>query len=231
MKLGCLYVVSTPIGNLADLTFRAVEVLKSVSLIAAEDTRHSAILLKHYGINTPVISYYEQNELRRSEELVERLKSGTDIALISDAGTPSLSDPGYRLIELSVQNDIRIVPIPGSSAILSALVASGFPTDRFCFEGFLPRKKGRQTRLKELSQESRTLILFESPVRLQKTIQDLSRYFGDRRGLVAREMTKIFEEFQRGSLTDLSGYYLAHPPKGECVIVIEGLHRKLKLEQ
>jgi len=228
---GTLYVVATPIGNLQDITLRAIEILKSVDLIAAEDTRHAAKLLNHYGIKTPRVSYYDEVEQSRSHEIVKKINKGIDVALISDSGTPGISDPGYRLINLALQNAIRVVPIPGPSAALSALVASGFATDRFVFEGFLPRKKGRKTRLIELSQESRTIIIFESPVRLRKTLADLAVYFQDRRVVIAREVTKIFEEFAYGTISQLIRQFENSVPKGEIVIVLEGLTREVKREQ
>lgn len=230
-KKGILYVVATPIGNLQDITLRAIEVLRSVDLIAAEDTRHASKLLSHYDINTPRVSYYDEVEQRRSHAIVKKINDGLNVALISDSGTPGISDPGYRLIHLALQNEIRVVPIPGPSAILAALVASGFATDRFVFEGFLPRKKGRKTRMIELSQESRTIILFESPLRLLKTLTDLAVYFQDRRIVVAREVTKIFEEFIYGTISQLIRHFKNSAPKGEIVIILEGLTRKLKRDQ
>ena len=227
-KKGILYIVSTPIGNLDDITLRAIDVLKSVDLIAAEDTRHAFKLLKHYDIKTKKISYYDEIEQRRSHEILQKLLGGMNIALISDAGTPGISDPGYRIIQKAIDADVNVVPIPGPSSILAALVASGFATDRFIFEGFLPRKKGRKTRLEELADESRTLILFESPVRVLKTLKDLNVHFGERRIAVGREITKYYEEFIRGSIPEVISHFENHKPKGEFVIVIEGLTRKLK---
>jgi len=228
MKKGILYIVATPIGNLEDITFRAIEVLKSVDLIAAEDTRHASRLLDRYGIKTKKISYYDEIEQRRSAELIRKLNDGMNIALISDAGTPGVSDPGYRMIQKAIENQIEIVPIPGASSILAALVASGYATDRFVFEGFLPRKKGRKTRLEELAGESRTIIIFESPVRLLKTLKDLQIYFGERQITVGREITKIYEEFVRGALPEIISHFEQNKPRGEIVIVIEGLTRKVK---
>jgi len=228
---GTLYVVATPIGNLQDITLRAIEILKSVDLIAAEDTRHASKLLNHYGIKTPRVSYYDEVEQSRSHEVVKKINEGLNVALISDSGTPGISDPGYRLIHLALQNAIRVIPIPGPSAALSALVASGFATDRFVFEGFLPRKKGRKTRLIELSQESRTIIIFESPIRLRKTLADLAVYFQDRRIVIAREVTKIFEEFVYGTISQLIHHFENSVPKGEIVIILEGLTREVKREQ
>jgi len=228
MKKGILYIVATPIGNLEDITFRAIEVLKSVDLIAAEDTRHASRLLDRYGIKTKKISYYDEIEQKRSEELIRKLNDGMNIALISDAGTPGVSDPGYRVIQKAIESQIGIVPIPGASSILAVLVASGYATDRFVFEGFLPRKKGRKTRLEELAGESRTIIIFESPVRLLKTLKDLQIYFGERQITVGREITKIYEEFIRGALPEIISHFEQNKPRGEIVIVIEGLTRKVK---
>ena len=228
---GTLYVVATPIGNLQDITLRAIEILKSVDLIAAEDTRHASKLLNHYGIKTPRVSYYDEVEQSRSHEIVKKINKGIDVALISDSGTPGISDPGYRLINLALRNAIRVVPIPGPSAVIAALVASGCATDRFVFEGFLPRKKGRQTRLIELSQESRTIIIFESPIRLRKTLADLAVHFQDRRIVIAREITKIFEEFIYGNISQIMRHFENSIPKGEIVIILEGLTREVKREQ
>lgn len=226
MKTGTLYIVATPIGNLDDISERAVETLKKVDVIASEDTRHSTILLKHYDIRKKQISYYDKIEEQRSAELISRLISGENVALVSDAGTPGLSDPGYRLITMAIDEGIAVVPIPGASSILTALVTSGLPTDRFCFEGFLPRKKGRETRLKELSEESRTMVIFESPFRVVKTLEDLLEYFGDRRAACCREMTKVFEEFRRDRLSGLIRHFKTVKPKGEFVIVVEGKRHK-----
>lgn len=222
MEKGILYIVATPIGNLGDISFRAVEILKKVDLIAAEDTRHASILLNHYGIHTKRISYYDEIEESRSNELVEKLLQGLNLALISDAGTPSLSDPGYRLITKALLKEIPVVPIPGASSILAALTASGLAMDRFAYEGFLPRKKGRQTRLRELALEPRTIVIFESPYRVLKTLKDLIENLGDRPAVAARELTKMFEEFRRGKLSDILRHFNEHAPKGEFVILVEG---------
>lgn len=222
MKTGTLYIVSTPIGNLSDMTIRALDTLKKVDFIAAEDTRHASILLKHYSIKTKRISYYKENEERRSKELVEKIKAGENVALISNAGTPAISDPGIKLIRRAIENGIPVVPIPGVSSVLAALVASGLSPDRFCFEGFLPKKKGRRKRLEELRSDPRTLIFFESPYRIVKTLQDLMEFFGDRQCVVAREMTKIYEEFRRGNLSELIQYFSNVKPRGEFVLVVEG---------
>lgn len=227
---GKFYIVSTPIGNLDDITLRAIEVLKTVDVIACEDTRHSGKLLNHFGIQAKKISYYDEVEAQRSGVLMAMLESGKSVALISDAGTPGISDPGYRIIQKAVEAGISVIPVPGPSSILAALVASGFATDRFTFEGFLPRKKGRRTRLEELISEARTMILFESPVRLLKTLKDLASYFGDRRIAIGREMTKYYEEYTRGNISEVIVHFTENVPRGEFVIVIEGLTRKLKKE-
>ncbi|MBU0710308.1 16S rRNA (cytidine(1402)-2'-O)-methyltransferase [bacterium] len=228
MSKGILYIVSTPIGNLDDITLRAINILKTVDIIACEDTRHSAKLLSHYDIKTKKISYYDEIEDKRSSTLIRMLESGKNVALISDAGTPGISDPGYRVIQKAVDADISVIPVPGPSSLLSVLVSSGFATDRFTFEGFLPRKKGRKTRLEELAAETRTMIIFESPVRLLKTLADLSVYFGDRRIVIGREMTKFYEEYVRGSIPEVISHFEESKPRGEFVLVIEGLTRKLK---
>lgn len=228
MKKGKLYIVATPIGNLKDITYRAVEILKNVDLVAAEDTRKSGILFQEYNITTDKISYYEQNEEKRSLELVEKLKSGLDIAIVSDAGTPTVSDPGYRLMTRAIKNDIEIVPIPGPSSVLTALVASGFPTDKFTFEGFLPKKKGRKTAFEELRDNPRTIIIFESKYRIVRTLQDIIQYLGDRRVMVGREMTKLHEEYLHGFASEIKEHFEHNKPRGEFVIVIEGKWRKMK---
>ncbi len=226
MACGTLYLIATPIGNLEDCSFRALEILRKVDLIAAEDTRHAGILLQRYEIKKPVVSYYDENEIRRSQELLEKLQAGQRIALITDAGTPLMSDPGYQIVRKAIDHDIPIVPIPGPSSILTALMASGLATDRFTFEGFLPRKKGRMTRLTELAGEPRTMVFFESPHRVVKTLEEFREYFGDRQAVCAREMTKIYEEFRRDSISNLITYFTDHTPKGEFVIVVAGSERK-----
>ena len=218
--LGKLFIVSTPIGNLRDITYRAIEVLNNVQLIAAEDTRHSKKLLSHYNISTPMISYFEHNRFKRIPKIIERLNQGEDIALITDAGTPGISDPAYKLIRESIMNNIIIESIPGASASLAALVSSGLPTDKFLFEGFLPVKKGRRKKINSVKDVEATLIYYESPKRIQRTLKHLLEELGDRPAVVARELTKIHEEIKRGTLSELLLYFTTKPPKGECVILI-----------
>ena len=218
-----LYIVPTPIGNLKDMTFRAVEVLKEVDLILAEDTRTSGKLLKRFEINTPSQSHHMHNEHKTVEGLVQKLKSGTTIALISDAGTPAISDPGFLLTRACIENDIEVECLPGATAFVPALVNSGLPNDKFVFEGFLPVKKGRQTRLKLLAEETRTMIFYESPHKLLKTLAHFCEYFGeDRTVSVSRELTKLYEETIRGTAKEVLDYYTSKPPKGEIVIVVGG---------
>ena len=226
MEPGTLYVVSTPVGNIADITLRALEVLKQVDVIAAEDTRHTGLLLKRHGISAnQLVSYHEHNESRSAGKLVALLEGGADVALVSDAGTPAISDPGYRVIVAAGERGIPVVPIPGPSALLAALVASGLPTDRFLFEGFLPRKKGRTARLKELATFDGTVIIYESPLRLQATLRDVLTHFGDRRVAFCRELTKKFETVVRGSAAKVLKAVEQSTIKGECVLVVgkEGL--------
>jgi 16S rRNA (cytidine1402-2'-O)-methyltransferase len=216
-----LYVVATPIGNLGDITLRALEILKSVDLVAAEDTRHSGILMKHFGIKKPFISYHEHNEAKRTAELVERLAAGENVALITDAGMPGLSDPGLRLIRECIRRDLSFTIIPGPSSILTALVGSGFSTEKFSFRGFLPIKSGqRQRELQAAAESGETIIFFESPYRLTKTLAACIDVMYDRQLCVSRELTKTFEEFRRGDARELLAHYEAHPPKGEIVLVI-----------
>ena len=216
-----LYVVATPIGNLGDITLRALEVLKSVDLLAAEDTRHSGILMKHFGIKKPFISYHEHNEAKRTAELVERLAAGENIALITDAGTPGLSDPGLRLVRECIQRELSFSIIPGPSSILTALVGSGFSTEKFSFRGFLPVKTGRREReLRAAAESGETIIFFESPYRLTKTLAACIDVMPDRQLCIARELTKKFEEFRRGTARELFTHFEARPPKGEIVLVI-----------
>jgi len=221
---GILYVVATPIGNMADITFRAIQTLKDVALIGAEDTRHTRRLLMHYAIRNNMISLHEHNENQRTDLLVKRLKSGESIALVSDAGTPTLSDPGYRLIKETIASGIRVVPIPGASAVLASLCASGLPTDAYVFMGFLPRKKGkRQKILKSLANEKKTMVFYESPRRISVLINDLMETLGDRQGVLSREMTKRYEEFVRGNLSEILDVLAGRPEiKGECTLVVKG---------
>jgi len=217
---GKLFIVSTPIGNLGDITFRAIDTLKNVPMIAAEDTRHSKILLSHYGIQTPVISYFEHNRFSRIPKIIDHLTLGKDLAVITDAGTPGISDPAYKLIREALKYDITIESIPGASASLAALVSSGLPTDRFLFEGFLPPKKGRQSRINKIKDENATCIYYESPKRLQRTLKQLLEILGDRPAVVARELTKLHEEIVRGTLSELVVHFSQKTPKGECVILV-----------
>jgi len=218
---GKLYLVPTPIGNLEDITFRAIRVLKEADLILAEDTRTSAPLLKHFDIQQKVFSHHQHNEHQSANEIIRFLKEGKNIALISDAGTPAISDPGFYLVREALKNDLQVECLPGATAFVPALVNSGFPTDRFCFEGFLPLKKGRQTRYKTLASEERTIILYESPHRLLKTLDEIVNYFGSERQIsVSRELTKMFEETVRGTVTEVKTYFETHVVKGEFVICI-----------
>ncbi|CUS98330.1 16S rRNA (cytidine(1402)-2'-O)-methyltransferase [Candidatus Kryptobacter tengchongensis] len=219
---GKLYIVSTPIGNLDDITLRAIEVLKSVDLIACEDTRRTMILLEKLGIAKKLISYYNYNERQRAEELISYLKSGKNIALVSDSGTPGISDPGYVLIKRAIEENIQVIPIPGATAFVCALVASGLPMDEFVFVGFLPHKKGRKTKLQKLAQEERTVILYESPHRVLKTLNEILENFGDREIAVAKELTKIHEEIFRGKISEVLKKLTPDKIKGEFVIVISG---------
>lgn len=219
-----LYVVPTPIGNLEDMTARAVSVLKEADLILAEDTRTSGFLMKHFGIETPMQSHHKFNEHKTVDAVVQRIKSGQVVALISDAGTPAISDPGFLIVRQCVESEIEVICLPGATAFVPALVASGLPNDRFCFEGFLPQKKGRQTRINLLKNETRTMIFYESPFRLAKTLSQLGDAFGDgRRASVSREISKLFEETKRGTLQELTSWFTEHPPKGEIVIIVAGL--------
>lgn len=218
-----LYIVPTPIGNLGDITLRSIEVLKKVDLILAEDTRVSGKLLKHYAIETPMRSHHMHNEHKSVNAIVANIQSGTEIALITDAGTPAISDPGFLLVRACVEANIEVSCLPGATAFVPALVNSGLPNDRFVFEGFLPPKKGRQKRLLELQDEIRTIILYESPYKLVKTLLQLSEVLGeDRKASVSRELSKIYEEQIRGSLSEIILHFQEKPPKGEIVIIVEG---------
>jgi len=218
-----LYVVPTPIGNLEDMTYRAVKVLGEVDLILAEDTRTSGFLLKHYDIKTTMHSHHKFNEHKTVQNVVERIKAGQKVALISDAGTPAISDPGFLLVRACVENEVEVECLPGATAFVPALVASGLPNDRFCFEGFLPQKKGRQTKLNSLVAETRTMIFYESPFRVVKTLTQLAEVFGaDRKASVSREISKIYEQTVRGTLAELVEHFTTNNPKGEFVIIVAG---------
>ena len=218
-----LYLVPTPIGNLDDMTLRAIKVLNDVDLILAEDTRNSGKLLKHFEIKTPMQSHHMHNEHKMVSRVVERIQNGESVAIISDAGTPAISDPGFLLTRACLENEIEIECLPGATAFVPALVNSGLPNDKFVFEGFLPVKKGRQTRLKLLAEESRTMIFYESPHKLVKTLNQFGEYFGqDRLISVSRELTKLFEETKRGTIQEVLNYFTIKAPKGEFVIVVQG---------
>ncbi|MCU0461659.1 MAG: 16S rRNA (cytidine(1402)-2'-O)-methyltransferase [Bacteroidales bacterium] len=218
-----LFLVPTPIGNLGDMTFRAVEVLQSVDLILAEDTRQAGKLLHHFNIKSPLQSHHMYNEHKSVEAVCERILAGAKIALITDAGTPGISDPGFLIVRTAVQKGIEVETLPGPTALIPALVNSGLPCERFCFEGFLPQKKGRNKRLTAFEEETRTMVFYESPFRLVKTLDELARHLGsEREASVSRELSKLFEENIRGSLSYLSDHYKSKPPKGEIVIVVAG---------
>ncbi|TDQ82855.1 16S rRNA (cytidine(1402)-2'-O)-methyltransferase [Sphingobacterium yanglingense] len=219
-----LYLVPTPIGNLEDMTFRAIRILKESDLILAEDTRTSAPLLKHFGIEKKVFAHHQHNEHKAVAEIIRFLKEGQQIALISDAGTPAISDPGFLLVREAIKEGITVQCLPGATAFVPALVNSGLPNDKFCFEGFLPVKKGRQTRMKQLAEEKRTMIFYESPHRLLKTIEEFMTYFGEeRQASISRELSKLYEETQRGTLAELKTYFENNPIKGEFVFCVAGL--------
>ena len=221
--MGLLYVVPTPVGNLEDMTLRAVRILREADLILAEDTRTSGVLLKHFEIKTHLMSHHKFNEHGTSAAIVERLKAGQTVALISDAGTPGISDPGFFLVREAVNAGVEVQCLPGATAFVPALVSSGLPCDRFCFEGFLPQKKGRATRLEAPEDEQRTMIFYESPYRVLKTLQQLAEHLGgDRRASACREISKIHEESVRGTLDELTAHFKETAPKGEFVIVVEG---------
>jgi len=221
--MGKLFIVPTPIGNLEDITLRAIRVLKEVDLILAEDTRNSGKLLRHYGIETPMQSHHMHNEHQTADGIVARLLAGELMALISDAGTPSISDPGFLLTRKCIESGVAVDCLPGPTAFVPALVNSGLPSDKFVFEGFLPVKKGRQTRLKELATETRTMIFYESPHKVVKTLNQFLEYFGpDRPVSISRELSKLYEETVRGTLTEVLDHFLANPPRGELVVVVGG---------
>lgn len=218
-----LYLVPTPIGNLKDITLRALEVLQAVDVILAEDTRNSSRLLNHYQINKPLTPYHQHNEHKVLQHLVDQLLAGKKMAVVTDAGTPGISDPAFLLVRECIRNDIKVECLPGATAFVPALVNSGLPINRFVFEGFLPPKKGRQTLLKKLAEEERTIVLYESPVRLVKTLLELAQYFGENRQCsVSRELTKMFEETKRGSLKEVADYFAAKEVKGEIVLILQG---------
>ncbi|HZI61270.1 MAG TPA: 16S rRNA (cytidine(1402)-2'-O)-methyltransferase [Pyrinomonadaceae bacterium] len=219
---GTLYLVATPIGNLADITHRAIDVLNNVELIACEDTRHTRKLLQHYGISTKTISYHEHNEQERARQLVDLLREGKDVAVVSDAGTPSINDPGFRLVRAAIENGLAVVPVPGPSALISALIAAGLPTDEFFFGGFLPaRSNARRSRLNELRSVPGTLIFYEAPHRLAGTLKDAYEILGEREAVVARELTKLHEEIKRGRLSELAEHYSTEDARGEIVLLID----------
>ena len=220
---GKLYIVPTPVGNLEDMTYRAVQVLREADLVLAEDTRTSSVLLHHYGIQARLQSHHKFNEHQTAQLIKERILGGLNVALISDAGTPGISDPGFLLVRTCAEEGIEVQTLPGATACIPALVSSGLPCDRFCFEGFLPQKKGRQTLLQQLSAETRTMVFYESPYRLVKTLEQLAEHFGgERRCSVAREISKVHEEHRRGTLQEVAAWFREHEPKGEIVIVVAG---------
>ena len=227
---GTLYIVSTPIGNREDITLRALRILKEVDLIAAEDTRHTSLLLRHFGIQTPLTSYFEGNELKKKEFILSKLKQGDQIALVSDAGTPGISDPGFRLIQTAIENQISIVPIPGPSAVIAALSVSGLPTDSFLFKGFLPHKsKKRRDLLRQLEEVKATLIFYESPHRLTESLRDILDVLSDREMVLTRELTKIYEEVLRGKVNEIINQIGERKLKGEMTLVISGKTRKPRI--
>ena len=224
-----LYIVSTPIGNLDDITLRALRTLKEVQLIAAEDTRRTGLLLKHFGIQTPLTSYFEGNELKKRDFILSRLKQGDQVALVSDAGTPGISDPGYRLIQMAIEQNISVIPIPGPSAVIAALSVAGLPTDSFLFKGFLPHKsKKRRDLLQQLEGVRETLILYESPHRISETLQDILEILGDREIALTRELTKVYEEVFRGKVSDVLQQIGEKTLKGEITLVVSGKTRRME---
>lgn len=232
VKLGTLYLCATPIGNLEDITYRAIRILRECDVIAAEDTRHTRKLLSHYDIHTPLTSYHAHNEESKGEKLITQLLQGTTVAVVSDAGMPGISDPGADIVQLALKNNIPVVPVPGASASIAALVVSGLPTARFLFEGFLPaNKKGRRRQLEKLASETRTLVFYESPHRLQNTLADMYNILGDRQAAAARELTKKYEEIIRGMLSELTKHFKQHPPRGEFTLVIAGAEAECQENQ
>jgi 16S rRNA (cytidine1402-2'-O)-methyltransferase len=226
---GKLILVPTPIGNLNDITLRAIEVLKNADMILAEDTRVSSRLMNHLGLEKKLTPHHKFNEHKSMGMIISKLNEGKQVALISDAGTPAISDPGFLLVRACVENDIEVECLPGATAFVPALAVSGLPSDRFVFEGFLPQKKGRQKRLKQLSEETRTMVFYESPFRLVKALTQFAEFFGqERRACVCRELSKLFEEIKRGTVAELQHYYAEHSPRGEIVVVVEGRPKKEK---
>jgi len=225
--MGKLYVCATPIGNLEDITLRAIRVLKEADVVAAEDTRHTAILLDKYGISTPLTSYHKWNIASKTKHILNLIKQGKSVALVSDAGMPGISDPGSELIGEAIKEGVEVIPIPGPSAVLTALCVSGLSTDRFCFEGFLPSKRNeRLKKLKQLALEERTLVFYEAPHRVVEALEDIGRVFGERNVVLARELTKKFEEVIRGKASNVVDHFKGQKPKGEFVVVVEGVHGK-----
>ena len=222
-----LYIIPTPIGNLEDMTYRAVRLLSEVDMVLAEDTRTSQVLLKHYGIERKLYAHHKFNEHASAEEVARQIEAGRSVALISDAGTPGISDPGFLLVRTCLEHDIEVETLPGATAFVPALVQSGFPCDKFCFEGFLPQKKGRKKRLAALAEEPRTMIFYESPFRVLKALGEFGEVFGmERRVSVSRELSKKFEQTVRGTIAEVIAHFEAHPPKGEFVMVVEGANGK-----
>lgn len=232
MQCGTLYLCATPIGNLEDITLRAIRILKECDIIAAEDTRHTRKLLAHFDIHTPLTSYHAHNEESKGEQLLAKLKQGQNIAVVSDAGMPGISDPGYELVKSALENGISVVPVPGANAAVTALVASGLPTARFVFEGFLPaNKKGRRRQLEKMAQETRTIIFYESPHRIKDTLSDLIKIFGERQIAVARELTKKHEEIYRGKLSGALEYFSRQAVRGEFTMVVAGAEKESAAEK
>lgn len=227
MSMSKLTIVPTPVGNLEDITARALRVLREASFVLAEDTRTTSNLFKHFGIETRLMSYHKFNEHNIVDNIVSRIATGEEVALVSDAGTPAISDPGYLIVRKCIDEGVEVQCLPGATAFVPALVSSGLPNDKFCFEGFLPHKKGRQTAIQALAEEQRTMIFYESPFRLTKTLEQLAEVFGkERRACVSREISKIYEEHRRGTLDELIIYFTETPPKGEIVIIVEGAEKK-----